>query len=110
MQAANKVIIQGYEKVCWLLFYIHYFVIYNSRCIGGIEGGKGSYEEASDLRNWLDKLEGQKTLQTLDSLAKLWKGSQDEALEIANRLFDVGFFEKRATQGGELIFRVPFLY
>lgn len=66
--------------------------------------------EFPGLKNWLDKLEGQKTLQTPDSLTTLWAVSRDQALEIANSLFEVGFFEKRSTQGGELTFWVPFLY
>jgi hypothetical protein len=61
------------------------------------------------LRDWLSKLEGEKTEQTPESLAKIWGVTRERALEIADKLEDVGFFEQRGTRE-QPSFWVPFLY
>ncbi len=61
------------------------------------------------LRHWFQKLEGERTEQTPDTLAAIWNVSRDAALEHADKLCDVGFFEKQGSHD-DLSFRVPFLY
>jgi hypothetical protein len=65
--------------------------------------------EHATLKPLLAKLEGEKTQQTAKSLAKIWRTSSSEALENAEKLVEIGFFEKRGTKD-DPIFWVPFLY
>jgi hypothetical protein len=65
--------------------------------------------ENTELKAYLDRLEGEKTQQVPSTLAKLWDVQIDGAVEIADRLADVGFFEKRGTKE-QPIYWVPFLY
>lgn len=44
------------------------------------------------LREYLDRLDGEKCEQTPESLSKLWGVAADEASKIARRLSEVGFF------------------
>lgn len=67
------------------------------------------YAEFPDLKQWLEKLRGEKTSQTPSTLSIIWGISHEEALTIASSLITVGFFEKRGTQQ-EPEYRVPFLY
>jgi hypothetical protein len=67
------------------------------------------YAEFPQLRQFLQKLDGEKTQQNPKSLAKIWKLGEKEVVEIADRLTDVGFFEKRG-QKADPSFWVPFLY
>jgi hypothetical protein len=61
------------------------------------------------LKHLLLKLEGEKTQQTPETLAKIWRVSEANALVQAEKLAEVGFFEKRGTK--ELpVFWIPFLY
>lgn len=48
--------------------------------------------EYPTLREYLEKLEGEKCEQTPETLGKLWGLEPDEALKVARRLADVGFF------------------
>jgi hypothetical protein len=43
-------------------------------------------------RKWLEKLDGQKTEQTAETLATLWKLDKEEALIYARELVEIGFF------------------
>jgi hypothetical protein len=61
------------------------------------------------LREWMRKLEGEKTEQTPESLAAIWAVKREQALEIADKLEDVGFFERRGAKE-QPSFWVPFLY
>ncbi len=61
-------------------------------------------------RRWLEKLEGQKTEQTAETLAILWKVGREEALVHARELAEIGFFKERRSKKGESTFWVPFLY
>lgn len=61
------------------------------------------------LRTYLNKLEGEKTQQTRDSLSILWKCTLDRADEIAEQLADAGFFERRRARDST-IYWIPFLY
>lgn len=61
-------------------------------------------------RKWLEKLDGQKTEQTPETLAALWKVDREEALVHARALVEIGFFKERRSKKGESTFWVPFLY
>ena len=63
--------------------------------------------EYPELRPTLLRLEGEKTEQTVDSLAALWKVDHAEAEAVAVRLVDVGFFELRKDKQ---TYWVPFLF
>ena len=65
--------------------------------------------EYPDLKGILAKLNGEKTEQTVDSLAELWETDRDTAQARALRLVDIGFFQLR---GSKVVptFWVPFLF
>jgi hypothetical protein len=67
------------------------------------------FAEYPHLRARIEALREQKTEQNVESLARLWKMTEDEALAVARELRDVGFFEERSSRG-ELTFWVPFVY
>lgn len=61
------------------------------------------------LKVYLSPLEGEKTQQTTETLAKLWKCNSVEAFEASEKLVEAGFFEQRGSKESR-IFWVPFLY
>lgn len=61
------------------------------------------------LKIYLDPLESEKTLQTSETLSKLWKCSNLKALDVAEKLVEAGFFERRGSKENQN-FWVPFLY
>lgn len=65
--------------------------------------------EHAHLKGALGRLEGEKTQQTPATLAKIWKVSVTNALETAEQLVEVGFFERRGSKDRP-DFWVPFLY
>jgi len=65
--------------------------------------------EYPEMVELLMKLKGAKTEQTPETLAEIWKTSSERALQVAERLAEIGFFEKRLA-AGEPTFWVPFLY
>lgn len=65
--------------------------------------------ENPTIKPYTDKLERGKAQQTPASLSKLWNCSEDDALKMAERLSEVGFFERRGTKEGQAYW-VPFLY
>ena len=67
------------------------------------------YAEYPSLRPWIEKIEGEKTQHTRETLAEVWKVGVDEASDIATKLVDVGFFERRGTRE-KPVYWVPFLY
>ena len=67
------------------------------------------FAEYPEERPFLEKLKGEKTEQTLDSLATIWGGSRESAIARANQLIKLGFFQPRGTRS-EPTFWVPFLY
>ncbi|MCS3634205.1 hypothetical protein GGP57_001526 [Salinibacter ruber] len=67
------------------------------------------YAEYPDLREWLKELEGEKAEQYPESLSRIWEVERSQALQIANRLVEVGFFEKRGDNQ-DPSFWTPFLY
>lgn len=61
------------------------------------------------LRPHLEKLEGRKTQQTIATLQEIWGLDPEETSKLAHQLVEVGFFERRNTEEGE-VYWVPFLY
>jgi hypothetical protein len=70
---------------------------------------KTLYAEYPGLKPKLEGLEGQKTHQNDASLAVLWGVDEAEARQIANRLVEVGFFERRGDRQHPTYW-VPFMY
>ena len=78
------------------------------------EVSKARYEqtlcpEHPQLKQYLDKLEREKTQQTVDSLSKLWRCSSEKAYEVAEHLVEAGFFERKGVKDNPTYW-VPFLY
>lgn len=67
------------------------------------------YAEHPDQKDWLEKLRGEKTLHTPDSLAQIWDVTIDEAAKRASILTGIGFFEQRGSKQAPEYW-VPFLY
>lgn len=67
------------------------------------------FAEFADAKPWLEALEGEKTEQFPDTLARIWGVKEETALQRADRLAQIGFFEKRGPKR-EPSFWVPFLY
>jgi hypothetical protein len=65
--------------------------------------------EHPTLKPYLEKLEREKTQQNKYSLAKLWKIAPEKAGEVADKLVEAGFFERRGTKESPNYW-VPFLY
>lgn len=65
--------------------------------------------EHPTLKPYLDKLEGEKSEQSLISLSKLWKITSDKSAQMADKLTETGFFEKRGAKDSPTYW-VPFLY
>jgi hypothetical protein len=70
---------------------------------------KTLYAEYNDMKPYMEKLSGEKTQQSVDTLANIWNVNSDRARAIADRLIDIGFFESRGTKQ-QPIYWVPFLY
>lgn len=67
------------------------------------------YAEYPILREYIEGLKGEKTLQYPKSLARIWGLKASKAIVIADQLVEVGFFELRGTKE-EPQYWVPFLY
>lgn len=67
------------------------------------------FAEYPNLRPYIEQLARKKTEQFTSTLAGIWRTTEGEALEIAKKLVDVGFFEHKGTNP-ESSFWVPFLY
>jgi hypothetical protein len=67
------------------------------------------FSEHSDMKPWILRLRGEKTLQTSGTLAAMWGISVEDAIARAEKLAEVGFFEVRG-QKHTPSFWVPFLY
>ena len=67
------------------------------------------FAEYPTERKHIEALRGKKTDFTLGGLQSVWKVSLEEALRIANRLLDIGFFEKK-TSKDEDIFSAGWVY
>lgn len=67
------------------------------------------YAEYPELRKYVEALQGAKAQQSPQTLAKVWGIDESDAREVADRLIDIGFFERRGTLGAP-DYWVPFLY
>jgi Fic family protein len=67
------------------------------------------YAEYPDLKAVLEELEGEKTEQTAQSLAAIWKTSDQETASRIQSLVEVGFFQQRGSRDN-WTYWVPFLY
>jgi hypothetical protein len=67
------------------------------------------YAEYPAERPFIEKLQGEKTEQTPESLAEIWGLSREEAVAKAQQLVALGFFQTRGTRA-EPTYWVPFLY
>jgi len=67
------------------------------------------YAEYPNLKPYLVELEGEKTEQTIDTLATIWKVPKDEAAKRAQALVEIGFFQQRGARDN-WTYWVPFLY
>lgn len=65
--------------------------------------------ENANLKPYVELLEEQKTQQTPATLARVWSVSEAEAREIAEGLYEAGFFERRGDRTAPAYW-VPFLY
>lgn len=116
---------------------IHLFTVVRDRQLGRIDNGEAAipddiffeaqtfreaHPEVSDtrlqktiypeypwLKNWLEALRGQRTLQDRMSLESLWGCDTAEAEGRIRRLVDVGFFEVQGP-ATDRTYKVPFLY
>jgi hypothetical protein len=65
--------------------------------------------EYPSLKATMDRLEGEKTEHSVATLAVLWRLPEDKAHAMAERLAEIGFFERKGTKEGPSYW-VPFLY
>ena len=67
------------------------------------------YAEHPKIKDWFEKLQGEKTEQTPESLANIWNVTKEIAEDRAKIMADLGFFEKRGSSSFPR-FWVPFIY
>jgi hypothetical protein len=67
------------------------------------------YAEYPDLKPALVELQGEKTEQTIQSLAAIWKISEEKAAKRTQSLVAIGFFQQRGGRD-HWTYWVPFLY
>lgn len=67
------------------------------------------YAEYPDLRGFVEALEHEKTEQTPGSLSKIWSIDEASAAQRAEKLREIGFFERRGSRE-KPSYWVPFLY
>lgn len=65
--------------------------------------------EYPDMLEFFQKLEGEKSEQSISTLSHLWNAEPEQTAQIARRLSDIGFFEIRGTKD-DPSFWVPFIY
>jgi len=65
--------------------------------------------EYPEFSVYTEKLKGEKSEQTANTLSRIWGISEEEAERIADELVRVGFFEQRGS-AGSYTYWVPFLY
>ena len=70
---------------------------------------KTLYAEHPVLKDYLERLEGQKTHQNDTSLAAIWDVDGKKVRSVATKLVDVGFFERRGDRISPTYW-VPFIY
>lgn len=67
------------------------------------------FAEYPELKSAIQKLKGEKTEQTVETLAKLFGARSEEAATIAENLVGIGLLQKRGSKDSPT-FWVPFLY
>lgn len=67
------------------------------------------YAEYPTLKQFIQKLESEKTEQRVDSLGKIWSLPADQTKVIAKKLVDIGFFEEKGDSQNPKYW-VPFIY
>jgi hypothetical protein len=67
------------------------------------------YAEYSDLKPYIEKLEGEKAEQLPATLADTWGVPVEDAIKVAEQLVRVGFFERTGDRES-VSYWVPFLY
>lgn len=67
------------------------------------------YAEHPDQKPWLERLKGEKTLQTPETLSQVWGIPIEDATARATALSTIGFFEQRGSKQSPEYW-VPFLY
>jgi hypothetical protein len=67
------------------------------------------YAEYPDVKAWLERLERERTEHTTQTLAEIWSLEEEVAAARAERLVEIGFFERRGTKQNPTYW-VPFLY
>lgn len=66
------------------------------------------YAEYPAQKEFIQKLEGNKTQQSIETLSEIWSIDSDQTKKIAKELVEIGFFEERIESKHP--FWVPFLY
>jgi hypothetical protein len=67
------------------------------------------YAEYPELKSSVAALEGEKTEQTIASLASVWKISENSAMKRIQSLIEIGLFQERGGRD-HWTYWVPFLY
>jgi hypothetical protein len=67
------------------------------------------YAEYPSQKQFIETLRSEKSEQTIESLATIWKMSPADTSKEADALVEIGFFEKRGSRD-KPTFWVPFLY
>jgi len=67
------------------------------------------YAEYPSLRHYCEKMRGDKSAQTPESLRSIWDVDMAEVSKIARKLVEIGFFEERIVKDVQ-VYWVPFLY
>jgi hypothetical protein len=70
---------------------------------------RGLYAEYPEQRQFVERLRGDKSEQTVASLAKVWGLSAEDARKEAEELVKIGFFESRTIKGNQSYW-IPFLF
>jgi hypothetical protein len=67
------------------------------------------FAEYPEFRDRISALQQEKTLQSTESLTRIWRSSPTDALALAEQLVEIGFFQKRGPKERPEYW-VPFLY
>lgn len=66
------------------------------------------YAEFPKLKDYIEKLRGEKADQSLDSLAKTWSLTNNEADKVIKELEKIGFLSQKSSNSA--LYKIPFLY
>ncbi|HKJ42800.1 MAG TPA: hypothetical protein VKA27_11955, partial [Sunxiuqinia sp.] len=67
------------------------------------------YAEYPDLKEYIQKLEGQKTEQKIKTLSNIWNLDVEQTNNIAKKLSEIGFFEEKG-EIHSIRYWIPFIY